>query len=63
MPIVMAREGLVSVILVGIHGNSVTRRLRVVTRFFHLNGVVEWDSTLEDHKFPDGGRIDVVAFG
>ena len=70
--VAMAREGLVSVILVGIHGDSVMRRLwrdspfrmifvayvdragcdPAVTRFFHLNGVVEWDSTPEDHEFP-----------
>ena len=78
----MAREGLVSVILVGIHGDSVTRCLRrdsafrmifvayvdwagcdrAVTRFFHLNSVVEWDSTPEDHDFPNGGRVDAVVF-
>ena len=32
-------------------------------RFFYLNGVVEWDSTPEDHKLPNGGRINVVSFG
>jgi hypothetical protein len=73
----------VSVILVGIHGDRVTRRLwrdspfweifvayvyqagfdLAVTRFFYLNGVVEWGSTPGDHLFPDGGRINVVAFG
>ena len=36
---------------------------QAVTRFFYLNGVVEWDSTPEDHKLPDGGRINVVTFG
>ena len=36
---------------------------QAVTRFFHLNGVVEWDSTPEDHKLPNGGRINVVALG
>ena len=34
-----------------------------VTRFYHLNGVVEWDSTPEDHELSNGGRINVVAFG
>ena len=81
--VAMARTGLVFVVLVGIHGNSVMRRLwrdshfweiflayvnqagfdPAVTRFFHLNSVVEWGSTPGDHLFPDEGRIDVVAFG
>ena len=81
--VAMARVGLVSVVLVGIYGDSVTRRLwrdspfweifvayvfhagldSAVTRFYHRNGVVEWGSTPGDHLFPDGGRINVVAFG
>ena len=34
-----------------------------VTRFYHLKGVVEWDSTPADHKLPDGRQINVVKFG
>ena len=34
-----------------------------VTRFYHLNSVVEWDSTPADHEFSDEGRINVVGFG
>ena len=36
---------------------------QAVTRFFYLNGVVDWDSGPEDHGLPDGVRINVVAFG
>ena len=36
---------------------------QVVTRFFYLNGVVDWDLGPEDYGLPDGGRINVVAFG
>ena len=80
--VAMARAGLVTVVLVGIHGHSVTRRLWCnlhfqtifvayvsqagldpdVTRFFYLNGLLEWGSTPGDHLFPDGGRINVVLF-
>jgi hypothetical protein len=34
-----------------------------VTRFFYLNGVVDWDLSPEDHGLPYGGHINVVAFG
>jgi hypothetical protein len=34
-----------------------------VTRFFYLNCMVNWDTTLEDHGLGDGGRINVVLFG
>ena len=34
----------------------------VTTRFYHLNSVVEWDSTLADHGFLAEGRVNVVAF-
>jgi len=34
-----------------------------VTRFYHLNSVVKWDSTPADHGFLDEGRINVVCFG
>ena len=34
-----------------------------VSRFFYLNCVVDWDTTLEDHGLGDGGRINVVLFG
>ena len=34
-----------------------------VTRFYHLNSVVEWDSTPADHEFSDEGQIYVVGFG
>jgi hypothetical protein len=81
--VAMARVGLVSVVLVGFHGDSVTRCLwrdspfreifvayvyqagfdPAVTRFFYLNGVIEWGSTPGDRLFPDGGRIHVVTFG
>ena len=33
------------------------------TRFFYLNVVVEWDTTPEDIRLSDGGRINVVSFG
>ena len=36
---------------------------QVVTRFFYLNGVVDWDSGPKDHQLPNGGRVNVVAFG
>ena len=36
---------------------------QAVTRFFYLNGVVEWDTAPEDHGLPDGVRINVVLFG
>ena len=36
---------------------------QAVNRFFYLKGVVDWDSVPEDHRLPDGGRINVVAFG
>ena len=81
--VAMARVGLVTVILVGIHGDSETRRLwrdshfrtifvayvnqagldPDVTRFFYLNGVLEWGLTPDDYLFPDGGRINIVSFG
>ena len=81
--VAMSREGLVSIVLVGLNGDIETRRLRrdsvffgifaayvdragydpAVTRFYHLNGVVEWDSTPAEHELPNGGRINVVAFG
>ena len=81
--VAMARVCLMSVVLVGTHGDSVTRRLwrdspfreifvayvyqagfdPEVTRFFYLNGVIEWGSTPGDCLFPDGGRIHVVTFG
>ena len=74
--VAMARAGLVTVVLVGIHGDSVTRRLRrdshfrmifvayvnqagldpSVTRFFYLNGLLEWGLTPGDYLFPDGGK-------
>ena len=79
----MAREGLVSIVLVGMNGDIETRRLRrdsvfnaifaayvgrvgydpAVTRFYHLNSVVEWDSTPADNEFSYEGRINVVGFG
>ena len=34
-----------------------------VTRFYHLNSVVEWDSTPADHEISNKGRINVVGFG
>ena len=36
---------------------------QAVTRFYYLNGVVEWGTTPKDHRIPDGGRINVVLFG
>ena len=80
--VAMARAGLVTVVLMGICGDSVTRRLwrdspfreifvayvyhagldPEVTRFFHMEGEIEWGSTPGDHLFPDGGRINVVDF-
>jgi len=82
MSMAMSREGLVSIVLVGLNGNIETRHLwsdsvffeifsayvgrvgydLVVTRFFHLNSVVEWDSTPANHGFLDEGRINVVCF-
>ena len=80
--VAMLREGLVSIVLVGLNGNIETRRLwrdsvffeifaayvsqagydPEVTRFYHLNSVVEWDSKPADHKFSNEGRINVVGF-
>ena len=36
---------------------------QAVTRFIFLNVAVDWDTTLEDHGLPDGGRINMVLFG